>query len=62
MQDKTSAELFETLLDTVGKLGWNMAIPTTKDEEEVVPGLVIGTQDYIDKVLRGEYNQDEEKK
>lgn len=42
-------QLFKELIQIVGELGWSVAIPDGDDNEEV-PGLIIGSSDYVDKV------------
>jgi len=43
-------QLLKELIDIVGELGWQVAIPEDIEEEEEVPGLIIGTSEYIDAV------------
>lgn len=44
-------QLFKELLEIVKELGWTVALPTVGDDEEV-PGMVIGTEAYIDKMVK----------
>ena len=50
----SNEEAFEQLVVLINQLGWSMALPMSDDDPEaIVPGLVIGTEDYIHKVLSG---------
>ena len=42
-------QLFKELIEIVGELGWSVAIPKGADNEEV-PGLIIGSQEYLDRI------------
>jgi hypothetical protein len=42
-------DLMEQLVKIIEQLGWSVAIPEA-DEEEDVPGLIIGTQEYVSAV------------
>lgn len=42
-------QLFKELIEIVGELGWQVSIPKGADNDEV-PGLIIGTDEYINKV------------
>lgn len=43
-------QLMKELIEIVGQLGWNIAVPDFGEDEDV-PGLVIGEPEYIDKIL-----------
>lgn len=49
MSEETE-ELYERLLNLIAEIGWSIAIPDVSDDEEV-PGLIIGTEEYVGKVL-----------
>lgn len=40
---------FEQLIKIVQKFGWSVAIPDIH-EEDVLPGLIIGTDEYIETI------------
>ena len=40
-------EKFTDLINAIGAMGWSVSVPQT----EVVNGLIIGTNDFIDKIL-----------
>jgi hypothetical protein len=44
------SQLIKDLLEICEELGWSVAIPDTEEDEEV-PGLIIGNPEYIEKVL-----------
>lgn len=46
----TDEELVETIMHCARELGWNVAIPVGEDED-VVTGLILGTQEYLDSVV-----------
>ena len=48
MNKSRKYELIQELSDIVAELGWNIAI---QDDEELVDGLIIGTEEYILNVL-----------
>lgn len=50
-------QLFKELIEIVGELGWVVAIPNGEDNEEV-PGLIVGTEEYVDKVSDALEKQD----
>ena len=43
-------QLIKELMGICEELGWDVAIPDTEEDEEV-PGLIIGYPEYIEKVL-----------
>jgi hypothetical protein len=43
-------QLFKELIEIVGELGWVVAIPEG-DLDEEVPGLVVGTEEYVNHVI-----------
>ena len=43
---------FNTLINAIGDMGWNISLPQTGDAE--VDGLIIGTSTFIDRVLDGD--------
>lgn len=45
---KHTKELMKRISDLCKLLGWNIAIPSTGEE---VPGMILGTDDYIESVL-----------
>lgn len=51
-------ELFDQLLEIVFKLGWDIAVPKVDDDDDV-PGLIIGTPEYLDDVLSGKFLDDD---
>lgn len=54
-------QLFKELIEIVEELGWNVAIPQVEEDDEV-PGLVIGKAEYVDAVTEAlaEYENFEE--
>lgn len=42
-------QLFKEIIEIVGELGWQIAIPKGNDNDEV-PGLIIGTEEYVKEV------------
>lgn len=42
-------QLFKELIEIVTEIGWNVALPNCDDEDEV-PGMIIGTEAYVDRV------------
>lgn len=36
--------------------GWNIAIPDPKGEDDVLPGMIIGTEEYINDILSKKEN------
>lgn len=49
--EQYNLQLFKDLLEIVKELGWQVALPTVPDDEPV-PGMVIGTQEYIDRMVK----------
>ena len=47
-----SDEPFIQLLQLIEELGWDLALPDIDDDDDV-PGLIIGTPEYIEWVLAG---------
>ena len=41
---------FTKFAEGVKEMGWNIAIPDGRDDDQVV-GLIVGTEEYIDAVL-----------
>ena len=39
------------LLWVLEDLKWNIAMPKIDDDDEIIPGFIIGESEYIDKVL-----------
>lgn len=54
---KYREQLFKELIEIVGELGWSVCIPQGPEDEEV-PGLIIGTDEYVEKVTRALEEQD----
>ena len=50
-EEKTGEELFHQLVEAAQGLGWAVAIKDTGDDDAEVQGVVIGCEDYVDKVL-----------
>ncbi len=44
------AQLFKELIDIIHELGWSVALPNV-DEDSIVPGMIIGEQEYIDSIV-----------
>lgn len=42
-------DLMEQLIKVIDQLGWSVAVPEGDDDEDV-PGLIIGTQEYVSAV------------
>jgi hypothetical protein len=42
-------QLIKDLLTICEELGWNVAIPQVEEDDEV-PGLIIGTAEYVEMV------------
>lgn len=45
----TEGEALVVLVEAADALGWNVAIPSIEDDEEV-PGLIMGKDGYVDWV------------
>ena len=45
---------FSDLVECIKKLGWEVAIPSGNDDDNLI-GMSIGTPKYIDDVLSGKY-------
>jgi hypothetical protein len=43
-------QLMKELIDIASELGWQIAIPET-EEDDTVPGLIIGEPEYVEEVL-----------
>lgn len=39
------------LLKAAKELGWEVAVPKMRNDDADVPGLIVGTSVYVDKVL-----------
>jgi hypothetical protein len=50
MDSVTEKELMETLVATISQLGWGAALPDL-DPNDTVPGMIIGTDEYINCIL-----------
>lgn len=50
-------QLFKELIEIVGELGWQVAIPNGPEDDEV-PGLIIGTEEYVNRVTEAMEDQD----
>lgn len=48
-------KLFEQLVTIVEKLGWTIALPNVENDEDPLPGLIVGENWYVQKVLNGDY-------
>lgn len=44
-------QLVKELLEIANELGWQVALPSQKEQNEEVPGLIIGQGKYVNKVL-----------
>lgn len=55
MDEKRQYELIEKLTEIVNELGWVIGIPTA----DVVPGLIIGTEDFVREIIQDHYGLDE---
>lgn len=42
-------QLFKELLEIVKELGWKVAFPIG-DDDDAVPGMIIGTEEYVTDV------------
>ena len=42
-------DLMEQLIKNIHDIGWSLAIPNCNEED--VPGLIIGTEDYVSAVI-----------
>lgn len=40
------------IIEACSILGWHFAIPNFIKDDEEVPGLIIGNQEYMDKILK----------
>lgn len=50
-KEKSAGELYVTLIEAISALGWHLAIPKLRGDQ-IVPGMVIGTDEYINAVLK----------
>lgn len=46
-------DLVKAIVDICEQLNWSIAIPTNEDGSDDIHGLIIGTQEYIDDIVRG---------
>ena len=49
--EQEQMQLFKELLEIVKEIGWRVALPVIADDEEV-SGMVIGTDAYIEKMVK----------
>lgn len=40
------------LIRAIHDLDWTVAVPVLKTEDDSVPGLIIGTEEYVDAVVQ----------
>ena len=45
------AEPYQQLVDAIKKMGWCIAVPTANADDELLSGLIIGKQSYVDNIL-----------
>lgn len=57
MDEKKQMELIMELSSICEELGWVVAIPS---QEEKVPGLIIGTEEFVQEVVEIYYGDDVE--
>lgn len=58
MSDKNrEMELIQSLADICEELGWIIAIPS---QDELVPGLIIGSEEFVADVIQTVYGDDVE--
>lgn len=48
-EEEDKALLFQQLAELIKKMGWGIAIPELK-EKDAVPGLIIGTDEYLQTI------------
>lgn len=51
---KTPEEALNAIIKACEFLGWTVAVPN-QDENADIQGLVIGEDEYVDKVMSGEF-------
>lgn len=56
-KEMTAEEAIESIIKGAEALGWNVAIPGVDDEEAECPGMILGTDQYIDDVIDGKYKE-----
>ncbi len=54
MDIKTPEEALNAIIQACEFLGWTVAVPNENPEDDI-QGLVIGQDEYVDKVLNGEF-------
>jgi len=54
---KEVEEVFETFCKCAQILGWNcIAIPKVDDEDDI-PGVIIGNEQYVNDIIEGKYKE-----
>jgi hypothetical protein len=51
-------ELIQALAEICKELGWIVGVPTTPDSTTAVPGLIIGTEEFVYQVVANYYGPD----
>lgn len=59
---KTSKEALEEVINIAEAFGWKVAFLREHPDSEVIPGLIMGSDEYIDDVLQGKYKRQEDEK
>lgn len=44
-------EFYQKLVDSIKQMGWCIAVPTANADDEILHGLIIGEQSYVDSIL-----------
>jgi len=44
-------EPYQQLVDAITEMGWGIAVPEENADDEILHGLIIGEQSYIDGIL-----------
>lgn len=52
MNQKKQQQLIDIITSACEDLGWVVGLPGTDDEEEKVPGLIIGTRQFVETVVQ----------
>ena len=50
LEESPEEDLFLTLVQIVKSMGWSVCIPNIEDDE-MVPGMIIGTDEYVNDIL-----------
>lgn len=52
VKQEDEQEAFVMIIEACRILGWQFVIPNFVEDDDEVPGLIIGTKKYVDKILK----------